>query len=98
MVNSPRSKIVVQIYNHNNYILKKKTINVRGMFRLQLLAAAKVLTLISSAREFYGDSVTKAVIELVNIEDAKMFCSLLKQYSPIPIVIIKKREVIENVS
>lgn len=95
MDSNPR--IVVRLYNHNNYVVKKKTFNIRGMFRLQLLAAAKVLSLISTVVELYGNNVTKCVVELVNVHDPRMFCSLIKQYSPIPTEIIMKKEVVENV-
>jgi len=91
-------KIVVTVNNHTGYILKKKTFRIRGIFRYQLLAAAKVLSLLSSIKDIFGEQATSAVIELVNIEDGSMFISLVKTYSPIPVKIIKKKEVIEHVS
>ena len=89
-------KIIVSIRNGSGYILKKRTIRIRGGFRFQLLAASKVLAILSGVREIHNGTL-EATVELVDLGKATQFEGLVKRYSPIPVTIIYKREVIDEV-
>ena len=87
------ARIVVKLRNSDDKILAKRTIQVRGKFRFQLIAAAKVLQIISGYREVYGEHIKRATIELINISDCDVFVSLVKKYSPVPIEFVVFAEV-----
>ena len=86
------NSIRILVFNSNNYPLKKKTIRVRGLLRLELNAAAKVLAFLSDVVEELGKIPLRARVELVNIRDSGLFSKLVKTYSPIPIEIIYYKE------
>jgi len=90
----PVGKIVVYFYS-NNQLVKKKTINVYGKYRIQLISAFKVLSLLSAVREEHD--ITHMKIELVNVNDAGVFKKLLQAYSPVPVTIETKRLVVDEV-
>ena len=87
--------IVVRVLNSDDKTLGKRTIQVRGMFKFQLIAAAKVLQVISAYREVYGSHARKAVVQLrdIDMESSDTFVSFVKKYSPIPVEFVVLAEV-----
>ncbi len=87
--------IRVRVLNHDKTIMRK-TIPIRGAFKLQLLAAGKVLSLLSAFKEL-EEEASSAVIELDGVEpsSAKQFVNLVKRYAPLPVtvVFVERKEV-----
>lgn len=91
-----RGRIRLTVKNSSGYVLKRKTWPVRGRFRLQMNAAARVLAVLAGIRELH-DGHLEAEIELVNLGKAELFESIVKTFSPIPVRIKYVREVVEEV-
>ena len=83
-----RGRIITRVFNGEK-LLGRKTIYVRGSFRFQVLAAAKVLSIISGYKDVFNEA-SRATVELDGVDpsDIGIFRAFVKNYSPIPVDII----------
>ena len=85
-------KITLLFYGPQNSLLKKKTIHLYGKYRIQLVTAFKVLSLISGAREFL-QAIERVKVEIRGVRADRWFVETIEKLSPIPVDVVEIREV-----
>lgn len=79
--------IVVEIYNGDGKVLRRKTVKIHGKYRITLVAAMKVLHLIAAAKEYF-DYVRKAKVKVEGVKPDQQFSSIIKKFSPIDVEVV----------
>ena len=85
-------KITLFFYGPNDSILKRKTIHLYGKYRIQMITAFKVLSLISAARDLL-DNLARVRVEIRGVKADSWFVETIEKLAPVPVDVIQISEV-----